>query len=141
MTAPTRRTSVGPSIVVDASVVVAALVDSGSDGQWAESMLLSGPLVAPHLMPVEVANVLRRAVLAGKVSDDVASLAHDDLSALAVTYVPYAAVGHRVWELRGNLTSYDACYVAVAEALAIPLATLDRRLAAAPNARCTFLIA
>lgn len=50
------------TLVVDASVVVAALVDSGSDGLWAESELLSGALAAPHLLPAEVANILRRAV-------------------------------------------------------------------------------
>jgi hypothetical protein len=71
-------------------------------------------------MPVEVANILRRAMLAGDVTDDVAALAHADLLALRVELFPYEAVAPRAWELRANLTAYDACYVALAEALRAP---------------------
>lgn len=60
------------TLVVDASVVVAALVDSGSDGRWAEKTLASDELAGPHLMPVEVTNILRRASRAGEISDDTA---------------------------------------------------------------------
>ena len=67
------------TIVVDSSVMVAALIDQGPVGQWAEELLMSGPLAAPHLMPVEAANILRRSALAGDISADVASLAHQDL--------------------------------------------------------------
>ena len=70
------------TLVVDSSVVVAALIDNGSVGEWAESLLMSGPIAAPHLMPAEVANILRRSALAGDVSADVASLAHGDLGLL-----------------------------------------------------------
>ncbi|MEY3019664.1 MAG: hypothetical protein RLZZ272_648 [Actinomycetota bacterium] len=128
------------SPVVDASVVAAALVDSGPDGRWAEGVIARGDLVAPHLLPVEVASVLRRAVLAGDLGEDVAALAHADLDALAVELVPYAAVAERVWQLRGSVTTYDACYVALAERLGTGLATLDRRLVAAPGPTCTFLV-
>ncbi|MCA1676470.1 MAG: type II toxin-antitoxin system VapC family toxin, partial [Actinobacteria bacterium] len=72
------------TLVIDAGVVVAALVDDGSDGRWAESMLAAGPLAAPHLMPVEAANVLRRACRAGTLSPDSAQLAHADLLRLRV---------------------------------------------------------
>lgn len=126
------------TVVVDASVVVAALVDDGPDGRWAER-LLTDELAAPHLLPVEVANVLRRAAAAGQVSDDVASLAHADLLSLRVTHVGYDLVADRVWELRNNLTAYDAWYVAAAELLGVPLATLDRRLVAAAGSTCDFL--
>ena len=68
------------TIVVDASLVVAALVDGGSDGVWADSVLASDDLAAPHLMPVEFANILRRAFLSGEISADTAALAHADLS-------------------------------------------------------------
>lgn len=125
-------------IVVDASAVVAALVDTGTDGQWAES-LLTADLAAPHLLPVEVANVMRRAVKAEEVTDDVASLAHADLLDLRVQLYPYDLVASRIWELRRNLTPYDAWYVAVAELLDAPLATLDQRLVASPGPRCEFL--
>lgn len=126
------------TIVVDASAIVAALVDSGSDGEWAESMLAREDLVAPYLMPVEVANTLRRAVRAGDLSVDVAALAHGDLIRLRVDLFPYEPHAERVWKLRDNLTAYDAWYVALAEALDLPLVTLDRRVASAPGPRCEF---
>lgn len=128
------------TVVVDASAVVAALVDGGEAGRWAEDVLLSDSLAAPHLMPAEVANILRRAALAGEVSPDTASLAHDDLQALRVDLLPYAPFATRAWALRGNLTLYDGWYVAVAEFLGAKLATLDRKLAAAPGPECGFLV-
>jgi predicted nucleic acid-binding protein len=126
------------TLVVDASVVIAGLVDSGPEGTWAESVLVSGPLVAPQLLPAEVGNVMRRATLVGQLSQDVASLAHADLGDLNVAYVPYAPFAERIWELRSNLTTYDAWYVAIAEAIAAPLATLDVRLTESPGPRCEF---
>jgi predicted nucleic acid-binding protein len=125
-------------VVVDASLVVAALVDDGLDGRWAEEVMRSETLAAPHLMPVEVANILRRSVLAEDISDQVGTLAHADLVLLRIELFPYEPFSTRVWELRGNLTAYDAWYVAVAEALDMPLATLDRNLARAPGPRCRF---
>lgn len=124
------------TIVVDASTVVAALVDGGTDGQWAQAELVREGLAAPHLMPVEVANILRRAALAGDLSADVAALAHENLIQLRVDLFPYEPHARRVWELRENLTAYDAWYVALAEALGAALVTLDRRVAGAPGLRC-----
>lgn len=126
------------TLVLDAGVVVAALVDDGPDGRWAESMLAAGPLAAPHLMPVEAANILRRACLAGTLSPDSAQLAHADLLRLRVVLFGYEPVADRVWELRGAVTSYDACYVALAEALDAPLATLDQQLSRARGPHCVF---
>jgi len=126
------------SVVVDSSVVGAALIDPGSVGRWAESLLLSGPLVAPHLMPAEAANILRRSASAGHVSADVASLAHGELVSLPLELFPYAPCASRVWELRPNITAYDGWYVALAEALGSSLATLDARLSRAPGPRCAF---
>ncbi len=126
------------TLVVHASAVVAALVDDGPDGRWADGQLREAPLVAPHLMPVEVANVLRRAVLSGAVSADVASLAHADLLLMPVQLVAYAPVAERVWQLRSVVTAYDAWYVALAEELHAPLVTLDLRLAGSSGPRCGF---
>jgi predicted nucleic acid-binding protein len=128
------------TLVVDASFVVAALVDGGETGTWAEGVLLSDHLAAPHLMPVEVANILRRTARAGNVSSDTAALAHADLQAVRVDLFPYAAVASRAWDLRDNLTLYDAWYVALAELLEADLATLDARLARAPGPRCQFVL-
>jgi predicted nucleic acid-binding protein len=137
-----ERTSSGLTAVQilahrDASTIVAALIDAGHDGRWAEPYL-TAEMAAPHLLSVEVANVLRRAAKANEISDDVASLAHADLLDLRVDLVPYADVAIRAWELRHNVSSYDAWYVATAEVLDVPLATLDRRLASAPGPRCEF---
>ena len=127
------------TVVVDASVVVAALLDVGPAGTWAEDLLQSEPLAAPHLMPVEAANILRRAALGGDVSADVAALAHMDLNALPVELFPYQPFASRVWELHRNLTAYDAWYVSLAESLGARLATLDGRLRRSSGPRCTFL--
>lgn len=125
--------------VVDASCVVAALIDGGPDGSWAEEVLSSGPLAAPHLLLVESANVLRRAALAGDITHDVASLAHADLIRLRITLLEYDPLAERVWELRHNLSAYDAWYVATAEALGAPLATLDHCVMESPGPRCRFV--
>lgn len=127
------------TLVVDASVVVAALVDSGPDGTWADRVVGSDDLAAPHLMPAEVASVLRRAERAGAISADTATLAHTDLLALTVELFPYEPYADRVWGLRANVGAYDAWYVALAESIDAPAATLDRKLAAAPGPRCRFL--
>lgn len=126
------------TLVVDASVIVAALVDSGVDGDWALDVLAGHALAAPHHMPIEAANILRRASLAGHITPDTAALAHGDLLALRVELFPYAPLAQRCWQLRENLTTYDAVYVALAEQLDVPLATLDQRLAAATGPRCDF---
>jgi len=128
------------TIVVDSSVVVAALIDTGSTGKWAESVLVSDALAAPHLMPVEVANILRRSTTAGEVSTDVASLAHAELLARRIELFPYAPLASRVWELRSNVTAYDGWYVALAEALQAPMVTLDRRLTRESGLRCEFAV-
>jgi predicted nucleic acid-binding protein len=126
------------SLVVDASFVVAALVDAGPDGTWAEGLLHGHSLVAPQLMRVEATNVLRRAAQLGDLSWDVAALSMNDLLELDIRLVPFEPVALRVWELRGSVTAYDGWYVALAEALDVPLATLDRRLARAAGPRCAF---
>jgi predicted nucleic acid-binding protein len=128
------------TVVVDASVVVAALVDAGPIGRWAEDVLQSEPLAAPHLMPVEAANIVRRAAIAGDISADVAALAHADLIVLPVELFPYRPFAARAWELHENLTSYDAWYVSLAEALGVGLATLDGRLRRSPGPLCHFLV-
>lgn len=126
------------TLVVDASVIVAALVDSGPDGDWAAAVMEGQALAAPHHMPIETANILRRASVARRLSWDTTSLAHADLLALRIELFPYAPLADRCWQLRENVTTYDGAYVALAEELDTPLATLDQRLAAAPGPRCAF---
>lgn len=121
-------------------MVVAALTNGDEDGRWAEELLAGESLAAPHLMPVEAANILRRAALAAEISADVASLAHADLLDLRVELFPYQPCAQRIWELRENVTCYDGWYVAVAELLDAPLATLDGRLAHSVGPLCQFLL-
>jgi predicted nucleic acid-binding protein len=126
--------------VVDASVLVAATSDSGPVGSWAERIVACGPLLAPHLVLVEATNILRRLEKARRLTPLEASAARRDVLLLDVELAPFAPFAERVWQLRHNLTSYDAWYVAVAESLAVPLATLDRRLARAAGPTCRFLL-
>ena len=127
------------TVVIDASVCVAALVDDGPDGRWAETLSTRRSLAAPQLLLVESTNVLRRLVTSGKLTDLDASTAQRDLLSMPVTLYPFEPVAERVWALRHNVSSYDAFYVALAESLDAPLATLDRRLIDAPGSRCEFL--
>lgn len=126
------------TLVIDSGLVVAALVDGGQAGTWADHLLATDDLAAPHLMPVEVANVLRRAALTGEISADTASLAHADLLRLPVELFAYEPFATRAWELRPTITAYDAWYVALAESLDATLATLDVRLTKASGPRCSF---
>ncbi len=125
-------------LAVDASVLVAALTAT-ADAKWAESSLLEAEaLVAPHLAIAEAANILRRARASGRLPPAEAAAAYRDLMLLDLELFPFAPFAERIWELAAALTVYDAWYVAVAEAVAAPLATLDRRLAQAPGPRCGF---
>lgn len=124
------------TVVIDASALVATLVDSGSEGEWAEQAIAGGLLLAPELILVETANTLRRLESSGDISRLEANSAFRDLMRLEIELVPFAPFAHRTWELRDNLTSYDAWYVAVAEAFECPLATLDRKLSRAPGPTC-----
>ncbi len=127
------------TVVIDASALVAALVDSGSEGDWADEVTASGPLLAPELVLVETANTLRRLEASNAITRLEATSAFRDLLRLELELFPFAPFAQRVWELRGNLTSYDAWYVAIAEAFECPLATLDRRLRHAAGPTCAFL--
>lgn len=130
------------TIIIDASVVLAALTSRGPVGEWAEQQLIAGDhLAAPEHLYVEVANVLRRAELARQLDPTAAALAFNDLRHMPIQTVPFAPLAERVWALRANLTAYDAAYVAAAEGLDAPLATLDMKLVNAPGPTCKFRIA
>ena len=129
-----------PPVVVDASVLVAAVMDTGSDGDWARRVTAERPLMAPQLAPIEAGNVLRRAELAREISGPEATAGYRDIVDLPIELLNFEPFASRIWELRLNLTTYDAWYVACAEALAVPLATLDARLGRAPGPSCRFLL-
>jgi len=127
------------TLVVDASFLVALLTDAGNEGRWAESIAGGGELVAPELAMVETANILRRLEAAGLIGALESELAYRDLLRLDLQLFPFVPFSTRIWELRKNLTAYDAWYVALAEALGCPLATLDRKLKNATGVACQIL--
>lgn len=124
------------SFVCDASAVAALLLDSGPDGQWVTQTVESGEIAAPALLTYETANVIRKHELAGQISPDQSAQAHADLLDLAIELWPYDLLAARAWELRMNLSIYDATYVALAEITDLTLITLDERLAKAPGTKC-----
>lgn len=127
------------SVVIDSSVLIAALLDTGPQGTWAEDVLASGALHAPELIRVEATNTLRRLERAKQISTAEANAAHDDLTQLNLELFSFDPFAERIWELRHTVTSYDAWYVAVAEALKLPLATMDRKLSRASGIGCEFM--
>jgi predicted nucleic acid-binding protein len=127
------------SIVVDSSVLVAALIDSGPHGAWAEKVLARGSLYAPQLARVEATNIFRRLERAKLITTPEANAAQDDLMQLDMELFAFESFAERIWELRHNMTSYDAWYVALAEALKLPLATLDEPLSRSKKVTCEFL--
>ena len=127
--------------VVDSSVLVAALVDSGPDGAWSEAEVAHGSLIAPELLLVEASNVLRRLERSHQISTAEATLAHKALLRLEIELFPFAPFADRVWDLRRSLTCYDAWYVAIAESFGFPLATLDLKLSRASGPTCEIITA
>jgi predicted nucleic acid-binding protein len=127
------------SAVVDSSVLVAALLDSGARGCWAEDILAGGVLYSPELVLAETTNVLRRLELAKQITTAEANAAQEDLMQLNLELFSFEPLADRIWELRRTVTSYDALYVALAEALGLPLATLDERLTRTKGPVCKFL--
>jgi predicted nucleic acid-binding protein len=123
-------------LVVDAGVLVVALADDGADGDQARARLRGQRLVLPELADLEVASVLRRQIRAGAIDARRAGLALEDLGALPARRAPHRPLLSRCWELRDNLTVYDAAYVALAEAMQATLLTGDQRLARASGPRC-----
>ena len=160
------------TIVVDASGLVAALVDAGPEGRWAEAALAEESLAAPELLLADASNILRQLERAGDISrieatgshgdlwtpaadasnilrqleraGDISRIeatgSHGDLWSLDVDLAPFAPFAARVWALRGDLASYDAWHVALAEALDCPLVTLDRRLVRAAGPHCEIVV-
>jgi predicted nucleic acid-binding protein len=120
-------------------VLVAALVDTGRHGVWAEDVLARGSLHAPELARAEATNILRRLERAKLITTPEANGAHDDLMQLDIDSFSFEPFADRIWELRHNVTSYDAWYVALAEALNLPLATLDEALSKTSGVACEFL--
>lgn len=125
-------------IVVDASVLANALADDHEDGRLARARLAhGGDLLAPDLVDVETVSVLRRRWLAGDLAEGRFASAVDDLQDLDLAHFPALPLLPRAFELRADVTPYDALYVALAELLDCTLVTADARSSAAPGIRCS----
>ena len=120
-------------------MLVAALVDTGPHGDWAEDVLARGSLHAPELARAEATSILRRLERAKLITTPEANGAQDDLMQLDIDSFSFEPFADRIWELRHNVSSYDAWYVALAEALKLPLATLDDALSKSNGVACEFL--
>ena len=122
-------------IVLDASAVVAVLLDPGSGAERIRERIESPgeSLHVPHVMDLEVLHALRRQALRGALSPRRSAEALEDLANIMFVRYPHTSLIRRIWELRENVTAYDAAYVALAEALDAPLVTMDARLAQAPG--------
>jgi predicted nucleic acid-binding protein len=123
-------------IVIDASALIEILLQTSRSSRVAARLTRRpGAVSAPHLIDLEVAQVVRRYTRAGDITQERGREALEDLSTFPLTRYRHDLLIQRIWELRDNLTAYDAAYVVLAEALAAPLITCDGRLAAASGHR------
>lgn len=120
-------------LVVDASVIAPVVADSGVDGETFRARLRGEVIAGPDLLRVEVMSVVRRQ---GSLTVAEADAAIEDLLDLPLSVFPTSSLLRRAWALRNNITAYDGCYIALAEALGCSLLTADVRLANAPGSRC-----
>jgi predicted nucleic acid-binding protein len=129
-------------IVIDASALVEVLLQSSGASAVEAWMARPGQtLHAPHLIDLEVAQVVRRYVMVGRIDQRLGQIALINLEHMPVHRYSHGALLPRIWTLRSNLSAYDAAYISLAEALNAPLLTRDRRLAAAPGHRATIALA
>ncbi len=120
--------------MIDTSAVIAVLT---ADPPLTDLVgrMAAGDLHAPHLIDVEFTHAIRRLVMTGRMSLDRSGEARQDFADLAIVRYPHGPFLDRMWELRDNLTAYDAAFVALSEALEVPLVTADARLMATPGHR------
>ena len=128
------------SLVVDASVVAATLIDDGQEGRWAEAVLVRYNLLAPQVLLSDVTRVLRALEIRERIYGLEAGTALRDLVRLPIELCPFEPLAERIWELRRLVPSHRAWYIALAEALEVPLATLEVRLARETGIRCELLL-
>jgi predicted nucleic acid-binding protein len=118
-------------LVLDTSAVLHAIVHRPAHPGLLARLRDEDEITAPHVIDLQVLEALRGLVRGRRISGDQAADARVDFGALSITRYAHGALSDRIWELRHNMTSYDAAYVALAETLDCPLVTSDRRLAKA----------
>ena len=123
-------------IVVDASVLAPALISDEDEGNRARARLAGERLAAPAVIDLEVASAWRRIARSGRLAEGRADQARAYLAAIPLGRASHGRLMNRIWDLRDNLTPYDAAYVALAELLDTLLLTADAALARAPGIAC-----
>jgi predicted nucleic acid-binding protein len=123
-------TALDDVLAVDTSAVIAALF-GGSPERLRERLVGAGELVAPHLIDVEFLHVTGRLALSGALSEDRAGDTRREFVDLEITRYSHEPLADAIWDLRHNLSAYDAAFVALASALGVPLITCDAKLASA----------
>lgn len=124
-------------IVIDASLMTAALIEQHDLGRRARDLLSDDPdWHAPDHLFAEVTSAIQGRLLGGKVGLERADIAVRTLGRLKISCAPWPMIGERVWELRDNLTAYDAAYIALAEIRGCRVVTTDRKLEGCPTRRC-----
>jgi predicted nucleic acid-binding protein len=120
-------------LVVDTSAVLEAISALDPAPGLIERLAQDGDLHGPHLIDTELLHALRRLSINDQISNERAEDARSDFAELALVRYPHQPLNDRVWELRNNVTAYDATFIALAEALSAPLVTCDARLASTPG--------
>jgi predicted nucleic acid-binding protein len=120
-------------LVVDTSAVLESLAAHHPAPGLIERLANDADLHAPHLIDTEMLHALRSMRITGRITEERAADARHDFAELSLIRYPHHPLSDRVWELRHNLTAYDATFVALAELLGVPLLTCDARLASAPG--------
>jgi predicted nucleic acid-binding protein len=129
----------GQAIVVDASALVFLMVDAAGVGEWVADEIRGKQVFSSEMVHYEVVNQLRVHQRRKKIDATTANLAFQDLLAMDLRTEPFSVLANRIWELRGNVSAYDASYVALAEWRRIPLLTADIKLVNSPGPRCEFI--
>jgi len=122
-------------IVLDASAAIEWLLNSSAGKRVGDVLLSDDALAAPHLIDVEIVQILRRYVRHNEITPERGRVALRDLRDVQLNRLPHLPMAERMWELRANVSAYDAAYVSLAEGLDATLLTCDRRLASAVGSR------
>jgi predicted nucleic acid-binding protein len=125
-----------PPVVMDASAVIAILLDPTGKGEEVYQAVRDSELLAPTVLPYEVFNVLRRRWSAGMLSEGDAQRALDAFEELEIDLWQWLTLRDRVWGLKGSITTYDAAYIALTQLLDCPLITANAKLAAVAPSNC-----